>query len=359
MEPQTLARTLDRFALFVALDGLGLGEYGVMPGGFALAEIVDPNPESCPVRGRRLLGVARIDADGVRLLAALRGNGGRGDSTASPDACGPTASPPSISSRPTPSNPNPNRNPEPMETKPETLAVAEIARLALLDEIVVEATPNDTPVEGNASAIDPETDARVAAEILERLERGDEWAWATVRVSIAFDGFEAVDTLGGCSYADETDFRTPGGYFDDLRDAVLHEIVERLIDSGRYVADNEIGTVSHGTLRPFDLLERFAETLDALLDRRRIARTDTPDETVLADARFVGECETLLAECDALLALGDGEAFEQAEGVPDVLDALVDALDCFALPGFYFGSHPGDGSDFGFWADDEIVEQAQ
>ena len=73
MEPQTLARTLDRFALFVALDGLGLGEYGVMPGGFALAEIVDPNPESCPVRGRRLLGVARIDADGVRLLAALRG----------------------------------------------------------------------------------------------------------------------------------------------------------------------------------------------------------------------------------------------------------------------------------------------
>jgi len=249
-----------------------------------------------------------------------------------------------------------------METKPETLAVAEIARLALLDDIVVEAEPDHMPVEGNASAIDPETDARIAAEILARLETDDAWAWATVRVSVAFDGFEADEYLGGCSYADETDFRTPGGYFDDMRDAVLDEIVERLLESGRYVADDEIGTVSHGTARPFDLLERFAETLDALLDRRRIARTDTPDETVLADARFVAQCETLLAECDALLALGDGEAFEivaHAEGVPDILDALFDALDRFALPGFYFGSHPGDGSDFGFWADDEIVERAQ
>ena len=66
METRTLAHTLDRFALFVALDGLALGEHGVEPDGFALAEIVEP-------RTVRLLGVARIDADGVRLLAALRG----------------------------------------------------------------------------------------------------------------------------------------------------------------------------------------------------------------------------------------------------------------------------------------------
>jgi hypothetical protein len=247
---------------------------------------------------------------------------------------------------------------EPMETKPETLAVAEIARLALLDDIVVEAGFEHMPVEGNASAIDPETDARIAAEILARLETGDVWAWATVRVSVAFDGFEAVDTLGGCSYADETDFRAYV-YFGEMRDAVLDEIVERLLASGRYVGDDEIGTVSHGTLRPFDLLERFAAVLDALLDRRRIARTDTPDETVLADARFVAQCETLLAECETLLALGDGEAFEQADGVLETLETLFDALDRFALPGFHFGAHSGDGSDFGFWADDEIVERAQ
>jgi len=66
-------RTLDRFALFVALDGLALGEQYVEPDETVVAEIVEPRPDSCPVRGRRLLGVARIDADGVRLLAALRG----------------------------------------------------------------------------------------------------------------------------------------------------------------------------------------------------------------------------------------------------------------------------------------------
>jgi hypothetical protein len=37
--------------------------------------------------------------------------------------------------------------------------------------------------------------------------------------------------------------------------------------------------------------------------------------------------------------------------VEEVLVALFDALDAIAPTGTYFGAHPGDGSDFGFWSD--------
>lgn len=37
------------------------------------------------------------------------------------------------------------------------------------------------------------------------------------------------------------------------------------------------------------------------------------------------------------------------DDVGDLMEHLWDALDAIAPPGCYFGSHPGDGTDFGFW----------
>ena len=47
----------------------------------------------------------------------------------------------------------------------------------------IECLPEDIPVEGNASAIDPETDTEIAAEIRRQLESGNDWAWCTVCVT--------------------------------------------------------------------------------------------------------------------------------------------------------------------------------
>jgi hypothetical protein len=36
-----------------------------------------------------------------------------------------------------------------------------------------------------------------------------------------------------------------------------------------------------------------------------------------------------------------------------ILEELFDILDSYAPDGFYFGAHIGDGSDFGFWENEE------
>jgi hypothetical protein len=88
----------------------------------------------------------------------------------------------------------------------------------------------------------------------------------------------------------------------------------------------EIGTISHGTLRTEDLLQAFADELK-LLD-------------------MANEYESLLRKCNRIIKKGD---YDSEEAVYLVNESLPDALNSFAPDDCYFGSHPGDGSDFGFW----------
>lgn len=100
------------------------------------------------------------------------------------------------------------------------------------------------------------------------------------------------------------------------------------------------GSVSHGTLRPEDLLQTFAEEIKHQLNRN----ADLP---LSFRQRLCDLADTAL-DC----WLGDGETLdpEKAELIDDLLNAsLPDALQEFAPPHFYFGAHPGDGADFGFW----------
>lgn len=89
----------------------------------------------------------------------------------------------------------------------------------------LEAEFDDLQVRGNCVASgDDEYDKKVEDEIIRRLENEDVWAWASVKVTASWNGIEGVDYLGGCSYRDEEDFKTPGGYWEDMKAQALEDL---------------------------------------------------------------------------------------------------------------------------------------
>ena len=102
------------------------------------------------------------------------------------------------------------------------------------------------------------------------------------------------------------------------------------------------GTIIHATLRPQDLLPAF---LRELLERSEKAFNayfsgleDSPLGRLLHYKTLEWECEEKALE-----------TYVASEECAWDLEALLDALDEHAPEGHYFGAHPGDGSDFGFW----------
>ena len=87
-------------------------------------------------------------------------------------------------------------------------------------------------------------------------------------------------------------------------------------------------SVSHGTLRSIDLIPEFLGVL------KQYAK-DRYDAYVKANPEVL-----------------DLEGMDD-ETLSWVVDELIDELNAVAPEGTYFGSHPGDGSDFGFWTMDE------
>jgi hypothetical protein len=88
-----------------------------------------------------------------------------------------------------------------------------------------------------------------------------------------------------------------------------------------------IGSISNGSMRAEDLIPVFAD--------------------VLADLDKTATRKALVQEANLI----EDYDSEQAD---DVLSELFDALGEFAPPYFYFGGHPGDGADFGFWLGEDF-----
>ena len=94
------------------------------------------------------------------------------------------------------------------------------------------------------------------------------------------------------------------------------------------------GSVIHATLRNEDLIPAFAGLLLYVDNKRYWAfLKKNPDLRLAQEAKYFDR------KTD----------WWETEEATEVCNDLIDILNEYAPVGFYFGSHPGDGSDFGFW----------
>ena len=118
-----------------------------------------------------------------------------------------------------------------------------------------------------------------------------------------------------------------------------------------------IGSISHGTLKTEDLLESFIFELEWQQNVNGNYLIDPANSSLReAIANAIGEAQDCFDE--------DGEAMDGSK--LDNADELVNEtmpvlLNQIVTPYCYFGTHPGDGSDFGFWPCDieGIKEQVE
>jgi hypothetical protein len=114
------------------------------------------------------------------------------------------------------------------------------------------------------------------------------------------------------------------------------------------------GSVSTATLRTEDLLSTFADELEWQIQRNG-AFLSLPENFPMRDRLNAIHGDAL--DCFA----DDGETIaedKEDDACELVNETLPDALSQFAPAYGYFGAHPGDGADFGYWVDvDSVKEQ--
>jgi hypothetical protein len=95
-----------------------------------------------------------------------------------------------------------------------------------------------------------------------------------------------------------------------------------------------IGTVSHATMRTEDLIPSF-----------------------LWEAKHLRLTKAERKEVSRISKASDVDGYYETEDADfDLNESLFNILDNHSLPYFYFGAHPGDGSDYGWWLVEEIDE---
>lgn len=89
-----------------------------------------------------------------------------------------------------------------------------------------------------------------------------------------------------------------------------------------------IGSVSTATMRNEDLIPSFCEEL-----------------------RYLGHRSKVLTGIEREVNKVNTDKYYESEESSFDLESLFDMLNAHSLPYMYFGSHPGDGADYGFWLD--------
>lgn len=107
-----------------------------------------------------------------------------------------------------------------------------------------------------------------------------------------------------------------------------------------------IGSISSGTLHPQDLIPAFADFLESLTLGDTVLAHDEGLRRTVANA--LGEYQDAFTD--------DGESLRPDIDEGELLETLTGALEAVAGPYTYFGAHPGDGADFGFWPSLDSIE---
>jgi len=96
-------------------------------------------------------------------------------------------------------------------------------------------------------------------------------------------------------------------------------------------------SVIHATLRTCDLVPAFLDVIKETPEYLQIMQSNNRELHVISDP-----------------CADDTDDRWDTEGMSYLLnEELFDVLNAYAPEGYYFGAHPGDGSDFGYW---EICE---
>lgn len=102
----------------------------------------------------------------------------------------------------------------------------------------------------------------------------------------------------------------------------------------------QLGSISTGTLKTEDLLEAFLPYIN-------------PESDDAKEAQAVLE---RIANNDWPQGVEDWEQYQIEFDTADLVQSIIDQMEC--PPFVYFGAHPGDPADFGFWHAVEQLEEA-
>jgi hypothetical protein len=125
--------------------------------------------------------------------------------------------------------------------------------------------------------------------------------------------------------------------------------------------NHNIGSVSSGTMRAEDLIPAFLSELRFQKPLRREHRKLVREITQRMDADYTHDHEAEGCKCNGLGLWNcgmnqDAENYFGTENADYDLESLFDALNEYAPAYFYFGAHPGDGSDYGYWLSEGFAE---
>jgi hypothetical protein len=109
-----------------------------------------------------------------------------------------------------------------------------------------------------------------------------------------------------------------------------------------------IGSISSGTMRDEDLFPVFVDTL------RELAK-------IAHNKAHLEFCDEVQENIDAHYEWEDnvdvGHEYFNTDASGYDMEKLFDYLQEYTLPYFYFGSHPGDGADYGFWLCENMEDE--